>query len=1648
MWAMLMGGYKTNSWRYNMDTTSYTEIFNAFASSLLDKDWLSNLDIEEDIIKELLYSEKFTNVLNSMLENNDYSCKSTLSLCEECLNLLSKEDKPENWLIYIYQFSLSKCFPGAVSVDLKINLDKPSIIYLKILNIISEYQKLSKDNTWQSKYPIEFLSTKEENKLDDASEYKRFIKAFSSDYIYEMMKLNQEIMGYNTLDHICGVHYLALFIGRQLLAAGLPVDLGRVSGSAAGHDIGKYGCKGIEVKRVPYLHYYYSDIWFKKHNITYIRHIAVNHSTWDLELENLPIESLILIYADFRIKNHKIDGKNAMHIFNLKDSFDIILNKLDNLDDIKIKRYQRVYAKLKDFEDYMHFLNIETDPTKDFNSNVQNKIKEYNYSLLQAQGIVQNIKYLSINHNINLMNKLRDEASLNSILELARSENDWKNLREYLYIFEEYSTYLTQKQKLITIKFLYDQLINPEDDIRRQCAELIGSLIAMFDEEYRKEVPPNVNIEPPEITSYALLDEYMNYFINPDHKIIPKHREWIGYSLGIMISALFTKCPKNQINNFRKIVLSYYEKNFYHNESIELYLLEMANYIPVSNCNQNLMYLLDFVGSMIDDENPGLRLSAYEALNNLLPDLNNDCYFCKQLKYNLFSNILTPSTLPIENYLKLKIAYLLNFDKEVIGQYEIFCRKDFTKISDIFLNNLKTATDWIIKKNQIDLLLEYAITNQKTDGFYTAMHFCNLLKVSAVESVRNRAGEALVKIIPFLSLEQRNDVAIELMRALEIEGFHFTKYIPEYLGKIILYLQPKELDEVINDVYDKVKNSGPQLVSLLLSTIGVSIENYSKYKTNFNEEVQSYDNRMIKLLGIILNGLVNYDSQVKQVAFSVIGKNLFMSSKLDLEQKNSIFKLISKKMLTLLTDSSEEQLLFLTNSAVLNHIYRFISDFIFFYEKIEFAPPKKIAFFPGAFDPFSLSHKEITKSIRDMGFEVYLQVDEFSWSKQIHPNLIRRNIINMSIADELNIYLYPEDFPTNISNPHDLKVLRDNFPSSEVYIVVGSDVIEHASCYKVNAAENSIHSFSHIIFSRKNELGETNSSKDFDNAVKQINGNIVILSLKPQFEDISSTQIRNYIDDNRDISNLVDPLAQKFIYENGLYKREPQYKTLIQTTSIKIEIITEYDDEILYEVSNILKVNRNYVLSKFEEFWGRLNPRLLLIRDLKQNGRILGFSAFHWIRSNTLFNELNNHMVSEYIRENAVGRIILIDGIYTDEQVVYEDLKQIILTETLAFCIAKDYDYAIYRNMIDSYSANNVYELLLHHGFEKCDSYENMENPVYVVNMDHPCVISMDIEAFIKEPFISNQVRKTINKSRKKLQNALTKLYPGHLILAFNRQMINETVTGKVCAENGVSTLQTEPRVLGPAMCVPFGNILKRNIIPNTVTKSLHTEKFFNPNLKGYNINAYPYYLDLENQIKMIHSFDRPVILVDDLLHKGYRMKALDPLLTKENIKVQKIITGILSGRGKELMDMQNRDVDAAYFIPKLRVWFNESALYPFIGGDILWRGKYPQRNLVPSVNLIFPYSSATFVRGTTKTALYNLSQVCIENSIEIISSLEKEYDKVNERNLTLMHLGEVFISPKCPDHGNDIFYDLNLEPTRYLENDLELLKRFETIIK
>lgn len=1620
-----------------MCNMTYTEIYNQILRKLSSVRWLQKWGLNKDIIEKYIKSTSFTTGLNGVVSERNFTCSKTLELCHALMDEIAHPNVPFDWLQYIYQYTLNKSFPEAVSIILFDSLNSSCEIYLRVLRVLCEAEKYSDTGSFKSTYAMHFLTPEEESKLENVDEYNKFLKAYKHNYTYELMKLSEEVMKLTTLDHVCGVHYLSLYIARQLKELGVAVDLGRVSGAAAGHDIGKYGCKLSELKRVPRLHYYYTDQWYKRYGINYIRNIAINHSTWDLELENLPIESLILIYSDFRVKNDLSHGIEVMRLFNLDESFHVILSKLENIDENKLNRYKKVYAKLKDFENFIismgvNVLSHELDITK--------RLGKINYSLLHGDEIVENIKYLAIKHNINLMYELRDEYSLDSILESARSDTDWKNLREYIRLLEEYSTYLTQKQKLQTINFLFDNLVHPEDDIRRHCAELLGTLIAIFDEDYRKEIPQNVKLEPPAITSTELFRVYLLRMLQPGHKTIEQHKFHLRYNISIMVSSLFKSCSYSNLLNYRNIILNLYSEDISRNGDMIIFLIETSKYIPLIPEDESLEVLYDFLLSSFHKRSSMVHLATLEACCVICRNLSEESLFIKRLRdYLIETDIEYKST--SENLLLYRLSKLLKLE-EISKKLENYSLLNQKEVTDIFLSNLKSATDWVRKRVQVDALYDYAIRNSQSYGLHTAIHFCNLLKVSEVECVRNHAGEAVLRIMPYLSPSERNELVIELLRALEIEGNRFTEYIPYYAGRMLLWLKPNELDEAVDDFAIKIKKSNSNLKSLILKTIGIAVSHYSEYREKFNENEEAYNLRLLKFLGIVLNGLGDYNTHVQQYSFSVIGKYIFASKYLNIDAKVRIFRLIAKKVLTLISGNSNEELLFLTNSAGLNNIYRFISEYTFINGSIDIPIPNKVAFFPGTFDPFSLSHKEIVRQVRDMGFEVFLAVDEFSWSKKTLPSKLRRNILNMSIADEFNIFIFPSTFPINIGSPDDLRQLRESFSASIVYIAVGSDVILNASSYKALKIENSIKTFSHIIFERLKD-------KELLEAIKGIDGEVITLSLPSRYEDISSTQIRNYIDENRDITSLVDPLAQQYIYDNGFYQREPQEKTVLKSIWLKLEVIETLTDKVDDEINSILKSLQETSKVMVMDILAKPSGNILILKDEFNNNEIIAFAAFHMIKSGMLYSEMMNTAYSQYLRDNSVGQMVLLDGFYVKNPEKYKSLEQILVTETLTFCIEKDYEYAVFKGLTKELSSASITELLKLNGFVDIPHEINGNYIPLVVDMSTPCVLNLDIENIIKEPFRSNsRVKGVLSITRKRLQQSITNLYPGKLVLSFDINILHQFMIKKICEENNVPIIPSKDRQLGDAMCVPYGDILDRYVIPNTVTKALHTEKYFKPDMTDFKIGEFPHYLDLPTQVKVIKSFRRPVILVDNLLHKGYRIQALDPLFKHENLKVQKIIAGIMSGRGKDIMDIQKRKVSSVHFIPRLKLWFSENAMYPFIGGDALWRGFLPVRNLVPSINLIMPYTSPTFIKDASIQSIYNLSKICIENSIEILSTLESEFHILNEKNMNLYSLGQVFTTPRCVDRGNDMEYNFNLTPSYYLKNDLELLKRLENVIK
>lgn len=502
------------------------------------------------------------------------TCAQILELCAPVLDSLGLNAPEEGWGTFCYDYVRRHImFPEEAFAPRAREYGDGALFCLTVLQVLLDRER--EVMPFDPMLDLQFLSPEDYESCTLGGEYRRFLTAWRKEFLYEMMRLGLEVTPFRTLNHIAGVHYIAMVGAQGLKQAGNEVDLALVSGAAASHDLGKFGCRPGE--KVPFLHYYYTDQWLLARGMEGISHIASNHSTWDLELESLSAESLLLIYADFRSKQTRDEqGREKIILFPLEDSFQVILKKLENVDAHKKHRYEFVYGKLHDFEDYMRFLGVDVDLT----GQPQQPVPRKDPALMNPQETLDGLIRMSVDHNIRLMHMLSDEEKFGNIIEAARSAKSWQQLRAYLNIFEEYCTYLSARQKNQALSFLYELLVHREGDIRRQAGGLIGQLIARFHLVYRKEIPTDAENDPAEEVPFTLWSQYLDMIIFPDHKTTPQQRSHISYTLKLVVGSMLDHARPGDVPRFLGALLKYYDNPQDTSSDTAFTLLDAIRYLP------------------------------------------------------------------------------------------------------------------------------------------------------------------------------------------------------------------------------------------------------------------------------------------------------------------------------------------------------------------------------------------------------------------------------------------------------------------------------------------------------------------------------------------------------------------------------------------------------------------------------------------------------------------------------------------------------------------------------------------------------------------------------------------------------------------------------------------------------------------------------------------------------------------------------------------------------------------------------------------------------------------------------------------------------------------------------------------------------------
>lgn len=1580
-------------------------------------------------------------------------CKKAYNQCFSQIMELDNTDESQYdmdfWMRASYEHLRNRLFPESFA-GVRRELEEGIEVY------ISTLERLLAKEAEQTHSPVfcyEMVNDEELRSSRVREEYTTFLEFCERMHLFAFMRLGIEVTPYSTSCHIAGVHHVAMTMARQLRLLGVDVDLAMVSASSISHDLGKYGCREKEIRNVPYLHYYYTDKCLSQNNMKRIAYIAANHSTWDLELEDLSVESLLLIYADFRVKGTKKDGREMTAFYSLAESFDVILGKLDNVDDAKRRRYVHVYNRLKDFETYMVSLGVDTEIPDDvhFESKVGGTVTGVPkpFVFMNIDEAVVFYRNMAIDHNIRLMAILSDETDFGRLIESSRSEKDWHGLRSYIQIFKEYHTYMNQSQKLVVLKFLFELLIHREGDIRRESAILMGEIIISYDKVYRKAVPTDTFIPADGVNSKTLFEKYAEQIAAVDYRVNERLKNFMGNVLGNFVLSIIENCREGTQDVYLHILIRVLERNLDSTRS-SFFIINALRRIPLDECPRaDLLLIFKLAEKCMKKNDRELRLAVLVLTDYILQTTKNREY-CEGLARKLLKYVSKDTS-----------AAVLYLADRIAGNAHLASKRSVTvseaaTISSVFRENLKTATPWIYKEINVEMLTRMfsADSSEINRDFLmqTSTHFANLLTVSASSIVRRKAGAGLIELSCFMNKDQQNELAIELLHGLSLGEFEFSKYVPGYLGVIINRLEKSEYEEFIDELEKLLITANDKTACLALDTIGVVLENTRNFKENHE-----------RLCGLILKGLSSFHAYVAEEALYVIG-SIFSSHLQSSENKADMFGFMYKKLLDMLNERREEGKLtdaamrqmagrkhvqggayvrtegtmFYINASVLNHIYRFLSDYLQDKKKIKSKEYKRAVFFPGTFDPFTISHKEIALEMRNMGFEVYLAVDEFSWSKKTQPNLVRRKLAEVSTAAEGHIYMFPKDIPVNIASTDDLRQLKRFFARKELYIATGSDVVENASAYRRRPSRNTIHSLNHIIFLRHSSLNSGSQPLADDDVSKysSITGKVITLKLPVNMEDISSSRIRADIDSGHDISGMVDDMARRYIYENSLYLREPQNKPIVAAGSLKMSVVKNIDRSELLRMHARFS-DAGHAMDFIDHFDGLSHINAAAIYDGSVNDELRGFCAYAELKHSELMKIFKDINVSSLLRQKTPGKLLLICALYTDTDAA-EDYAQLLLTEVLSEAAREEFCFAV------SYLPGECdSSIFCRQGFVSIDAADRL----LVTDMRCPCALISNIAMEIKEPFNTNcRVMETIKQAHRRLQSAFNRLYPGQLILSVDSGIMHHRLVEKIAAANGVPSTPTIIRRLGDKICVPYGRILKGHAVPNTVTKTLHTEKVYRRDIDSFRIAEYPGYLTLEEQLRTIKSFGRRVILVDDLLHKGYRLQKLTPILKSSGIEVSEIIVGILTGRGKDLAAVQDLPVRSAYYIPNMRSWFCESALYPFIGGDSVESGRFDVPGMLTSINMILPYMLPHFMRDCDRRSFYEFSMVCLENARSIMLALEEEYQREYERSLTLDRLSEVILSPTLPDKGISIKYNSRMQASVYIESEIESLVRLKSL--
>jgi len=1520
-------------------------------------------------------------------------------------------------------------FPGPAP-----EADKVARFFFPLARAVLAEQARRGGQSIVARLPFRPLAEEEIARWPSGEEYRRLLPHLEEDCLLACLAMAQEWMGLTIYDHVLGVTGLSLWIGRQL-ARSVPVDLPLLHGAAIGHDVGKFGCVGDEVRRIPRLHYYYTHTWYQDRGLGNLGHIATNHSLWDLEQVRLPVETLLLIYADFRVKDVTApDSRQLMGVISLKESFATIKDKLENLDKAKLRRYRGVYRKLRDFEEYMQYLGVRLEPPGfegeepprprvpeqlDVLAVLEGRERPDAVALAAGRDVTTVRRLLLTAHNLGVMERLRDLPSLRALIEEARSYESWRGLRTYLAILREYAPALSREQKALTLDFFLELLAHRDDDIRFHAATHIGDLLAGREDSWRKDLPVGVVLRP----ERTVLDELSRVLAlldraRPEAEEDMAPTERVLYALPTIVRRLLYNADPEHKRMAWKLILEDYDRRLRDRRPlVGLYLCESLEvsleWIPPEERRP----LLRFADAWSNHPVSATRLMAWRLLLSMARRADGDAQLLSDIgqRAEALAEREDGRYTVAELFLLQEIAEACDLPP-LAERCRCLRLNGQDPVREVLLRNLKSRVDWVEKKVNCDYLTASAHLRQaegRDPGSHfaseVASHLANLLKVSRVEGTRFHAGRCLLRLLPLLTVPQRNDLMVELLRSLELDIEAITRYIPRFLGSVLVSLPDQEFLEALDDIEGNLQRGNEQLQRLLLQTVGWVMLSFQV------ERLQGETLR--RLTGMLLGSLAEARSSTAVEAFAEIAmvlERLTVMGKDD-GRLRAFLALATKKLLTLVTHRRGDRVRFFLVSSALNQLDRAMATLR---PPLHFPGRPSVVFVPGTYDPFTTAHHAVVAKALENAAEALVQMDDYSWRKHALPRQMREELAWMALAAVPEAFLAPFRPPINLASPAGVERLRRAFGSRRLVLAVGSDVLEGASAYA--DPKSPIFDIPHLLVMREGAGGS------LPNRIEGFRAEVAVTPAPPRVRSISSTSVRAALDRQEELEPLCHPLVARTLSERRLYVNYPAQKQPVAHPADRV-VVGGGKPGLPTELRTLAEVAGHGAANA-----GKGSAVLVLASGDEDRRPLVGL-AWRKVSAAALPVVVGIESLGLGGGDRLMGQGALVQAVAARSD--GEELLERMLSEALARWL----DAGLLFGLVPCPPGGTgpLAEALRQLGAAVPAPGEEPGEALAVLRLTNPLVLVWDIESVLQPPYVeAPAVRRALAASRRAIAGFFAALSPGNALLHLHEEELKRRV-----AEWAKERLAEQP-IRRRLVVLGIGRQFSRDLVGSSPTLAVDLERTLT--WRGHEGGTRPPVgsPSLRHQLAVARELGRGGLLLAPFLFGPEPVLQVVEAAEAVGLEVREVLVGVTSAAARATLELRGIPYRCGAVVPGWAGVLRESAVAPYVGGwSIEGRQPLETGSLLPSLNDCLPYHYPHHL-GLDEHAALDFSRLALRHAREVLLALEETFRGAEGRLLSVRDLGAVVRTPRFPPLPEGILPPMGRFPSELVAEDIEALAR------